>query len=100
MIRSRGMGWAEHIASMGEKSNVYRALVGKPEEKRLRHKWEDKRTDVGEIGWGGMDCIHLAQDRDQWRTIVSAVMNLRIQYNAGKLLSGWQLLKNGSIPRS
>jgi hypothetical protein len=55
-------------------SNAYRILVGKPEGKRPlgrpRLRWEDKiRMDVREIGWGGMDWIDLAQDRDQWRTL-------------------------------
>jgi hypothetical protein len=43
--------------------------------------------DVGEIGWGGVDCIALAQDRDKWRALVNAVMNLRVLLNAGKFLS-------------
>jgi hypothetical protein len=53
--------------------------VGKPEEKRplrsTRLRWE---MDLTEIGWGGMDWIYLAQDRDQWRTLVNTVMNLRV----------------------
>jgi hypothetical protein len=58
-------------------------LVGKPEGKRPqgrpRRRWEDNiRMDLREIGWGGMDWIDLAQDRDQWRTLVNTVMNLRI----------------------
>jgi hypothetical protein len=44
--------------------------------------------DLREIGWGGIDCIHLAQDSDQWRALVNTVMNLRIPYNIGKFLSG------------
>jgi hypothetical protein len=43
--------------------------------------------DLGEIGWGVMDCIDLAQDRDQWRALVNTVMNLRVSYNVGKFLS-------------
>jgi hypothetical protein len=66
---------------MGEKRNVYRILVGKPEGKRPlgrpRRRWEDNiRLDLREIGWGGMDWIDLAQDRDQWRALVNTVMNL------------------------
>jgi hypothetical protein len=67
----------------GEKRNAYRILVGKPEGKRLlgrpRHRWEDNtRMDVREIGWGGMDWIDLAQDRDQWRALVYTVTNLGV----------------------
>jgi hypothetical protein len=57
--------------------------VGKPEGKRplgrLRRRWEDgSRMDLREIGWGGVEWIHLAQDRDQWRALVNAVMNLGV----------------------
>jgi hypothetical protein len=67
----------------GEKRNAYRILVGRSEGKRQlgrsRHKWEDNiKMDVREIGWVGMDWIDLAQDRDQWRTLVNTVMNLRV----------------------
>jgi hypothetical protein len=57
--------------------------VGKPEGKRplgrLRRRWEDNiRMDLREIGWGGMDWIDVAKDRDQWRAVVNTVMNLRV----------------------
>jgi hypothetical protein len=57
--------------------------VGKPEGKRPlrrpRRRWEDIiKMDVREIGWGGMDWIDLAQDRDQWRALVNTVMSLRV----------------------
>jgi hypothetical protein len=62
---------------------VYRVLVGKPEGKRPlgrpRRRWEDNiRMDLQEVGWGCEDRIGLAQDRDRWRALVSAVMNLRV----------------------
>jgi hypothetical protein len=68
----------------GEQRGVYRVLVGKPEGKRLmgrpRHRWENNiKMDLQEVGYGGMDWIGLAQDRDRWRAILNAVMNLQVQ---------------------
>jgi hypothetical protein len=76
----------------GEKS-VYRILVGKSEGKRPlgrpRHRREDNvEMDLGQIAWGGVDCIDLAQDRDQSRALVNTVMNLRVPKNVRKFLSG------------
>jgi hypothetical protein len=70
-------------SSNGEKRNMCRSLVGKPEGRRPlgrpRHSWVDAiKLDLGEIGWGGVDWIGLAQDRDRWRALVNAVMNLRV----------------------
>ena len=77
------MRWAEHVARMGEGRSVYRVLVGKPEERRPlgrpRLRWEDNiRMNLREVGCGCVDWIELAQDRDRWRALVSAVMNLRV----------------------
>jgi len=82
VIKSRRMRWAGHVARMGEDRGVYRVLVGKPEGRRPlgrpRHRWVDNiRMDLQELRCGDMDWIELAQNRDRWRTLVSAVMNLR-----------------------
>jgi len=83
VIKSRIIRWAEYMARMDEERGVYRVLVGKLEGKRLlrrpRRRWVDNiRMDLQEVGFGYMDWIGLTQDRDRWRTLVSAVMNLRI----------------------
>ena len=61
---------------------MYRVLVGKPEGRRALERpgrrWVDIRMDLQEVGCGYMDWIELAQDRDRWRTLLSAVMNLRV----------------------
>jgi len=68
---------------MGEERGVYRVLLGKPEGRkplgRPRRRWVDViRVDLQEVGGGCMDWIGLSQDRDRWRTLVSAVMNFRV----------------------
>jgi len=83
VIKLRRMRWAGHVARMGEERGVYRVLVGKPEGKRQlgrpRRRWVDNiRMDLQEVGCGYMDWIGLAQDRDRWRTLVTAVMSLRV----------------------
>jgi hypothetical protein len=83
IMKPRRMRWTGHVARMGEKGNAYRLLVGKPEGKRPlgrpRRRWVDNiKMYLLEIGWGGVDWICLAQDRDEWRALVNAVINLRV----------------------
>ena len=83
VIKPRRMRRAGHVARMSEERGVYRVLVGKPEGRRQlgrpRHRWVDNiRMDIQEVGCGYMDWIGLTQDRESWRTLVSAVMNLRV----------------------
>ena len=83
VIKWRRMRWAGRVARMGEERRVCRVLVGKPEGKRPlgrpRRRWVDNiRIDLQEVGCGYMDWIGLDQDRDRWRTLVSAVMNLLV----------------------
>jgi hypothetical protein len=72
-----GKAWSMH----GDEEEAYTSSVGKPEGKRplgsSRCRWEDNiRMDLREVGWGGMNWIDLAQDRDQWKALVNMVMNL------------------------
>jgi len=83
VIKWRRMRWAGHVACMGEERGVYRFLVGKPEGKRPlgrpRRRWVDSISmDLQEVRCGYMDWIGLAKNRDRWRTLVCAVMNLRV----------------------
>ena len=83
VIKSRRMRWAGHVARMGVERGAYRVLVGKPEGKRPlgrpRCRWVDNiRMDLQKVGCGYGDWIGLAQDRDGWRKLVNAVMNLRV----------------------
>jgi hypothetical protein len=71
------------VARMGEERNVYRDLMGKARRKettcRPSRRWEDGiRMDLGDTGWGSVDWIQLAQDRDRWRALVNTVVNLRV----------------------
>jgi hypothetical protein len=83
IIKSRRMRWARHVARMGQKRNVYRLLIRKPEGKRPlgrpRRRWIDNiKIDLLEIGLTVVDWIGVAQDRYRWRALVNAVMNLRV----------------------
>jgi hypothetical protein len=83
VIKSRRMRWAGHVARTGEGRGAYKILVRRPEGRRPlgrpRRRWEDNiKMDLQEMGWGDMDWINMAQDRDRWRAVVSAVMNLRV----------------------
>ena len=97
VIKSRRIRWAGHVARMGEERRAYRVLVGKPEGKRPlgrpRRRWVDNiRMDLQEVGCGYVDWIGLAQDTDRWRTLVSAVMNLRVPQNARNFLTSCKLV--------
>jgi hypothetical protein len=81
--QSKGVQLSSGNCVMEEKRNVNRLFVRKPEGKRPlgrpRHRWVDNiRMDLEEVGWGDMDWIGLAQDRNRWRALVNSVLNLRI----------------------
>jgi len=83
VIKSRRKRWAGHVARMGKRRGVYSVLVGKPKGRRPlggpRRRWENNiRMDLQEVECGVVDWIELAQNRDRWRTLVCAVMNLRV----------------------
>jgi hypothetical protein len=83
VIKARRMRWAGHVACTGEMRGAYNILVGRPEGKRPlgrpRRRWEDNiKMDLTEIGFGDVDWIHLAQERDRWRALVNTVKNLRV----------------------
>jgi hypothetical protein len=82
-MKARRMRWAGHVARMGEKRNAYRLLVGKSEGRRPlgrpRRRWLGNiRMDLLKVGWGVVDWIGLAEDRDRLRALVNSVLNLRV----------------------
>jgi hypothetical protein len=83
VIRARKMRWTGHVARMREVRCAYNILVGKPEGRRPlgrpRRRWEDNiKMDLGKIGFGDVDWIRLARDRNGWRALVNTVMNLLV----------------------
>jgi hypothetical protein len=83
IIKSRRIRWAGIVARRGEERNAYILLVGKPEGKgplrRPRCRWVDNiNMDLGEVGWGDVDWIGLAQIRNRWRALVNSVLNLLV----------------------
>jgi hypothetical protein len=83
VIKSRRMQWAGHVARMGEKRGAYRILVGRPEGRRQlgrpMRRWENNiKMDIQDVGWGRMNWIEVVQDRDRWRALENAVMNVRV----------------------
>jgi hypothetical protein len=93
------MRWAGHVARMGEDRKLQKVLVGKPEGKRPlgrpRRTWKGRiRMNLRDSGLGGVDWIRMVQDRDRWRAVVSAVMNLRVLAPQSLLFVQRQLFGN------
>jgi hypothetical protein len=83
VIKSRRMRWVGHVVPMGDVKGAYNILVGRPGGRRplerTRRRWEDNiKMDLTEIGFGDVDWIHWAQDRDRWQAAVNTVMNFRV----------------------
>jgi hypothetical protein len=100
IIKVMRMRWAGYIARMGENRNAYVLLVGKPEGRRPlgrpKRRWLDiVSMDLVEVGWGVVDRICLAQDRDRWRALVNSVLNL----GSHKMLGNCRVSKQLGISR-
>jgi hypothetical protein len=83
VIKARRMRWAGHVERTGEVRGAYNILVGRPGGRRPlgrpRRRWEGNiKMDLREIGFGDVDWIHWAQDRDRWQALVNTVMTLRV----------------------
>jgi hypothetical protein len=83
MIKSRRMRWAGHVAQIERRGTRigywWESRRERDHKGRLRSRWVDNiKMDLGEIGWGGVDWIDLAQNRDNWRALVNAVTILRV----------------------
>ena len=96
------MRWAGHVARMGESRGAYRVLVGKREGirpfGRPRHRWGDNdKMGPQTVGWGRMDWIDMARDRERWWALVNVVMNIRFPYNVGIswLAENWLTFQEG-----
>jgi hypothetical protein len=92
VIKARRMRLAGHVARIGEVRGAYNILVGRPEGRRQlgrpRRRWEDNiKMYLREIGFGDLDWIYWAQDRDRWRALVNTVMNFLVPYNVGNFLT-------------
>lgn len=83
VIKSRRLRWAEHVARMEEGRTALGVIMGRPEGRRPlgrpRRRWQNNvRMDLGELGVAGDGWIHVAQNRESWRGIVAAALDLRV----------------------
>ena len=84
VIKPRTVSWAGHVSCKGNKRGAYRVLVGRPEARRPLGRpglrWDDNiKMYLQDVGWRGVDWIALAEDRDRWRAVVNALMNIRLR---------------------
>ena len=78
MIKSRRLRWAWHLARMEESRNAFKMLTGKPTEKRHLGRPMRRWEDLEEIGVNAGNWVDSAQDRDYWKALVNAPLNLRV----------------------